>query len=119
MRLRNLFHAYDDVEDAERFYGRDLGLPILRRGRRSVQVDLGGVPLHLNPALSPEEQREWSLPPGAAVVSLQVADLEAAHARLLRAGRQVLVPPRDAPWGGRLLLVRDPAGHVLELTESP
>lgn len=117
MRLRNLFHSYADVEDAERFYARDLGLPVLQRGSRSVQVDLGGVPLHLNPPLGDQEQREWSLPAVVAVASLEVPDLEAAHARLVQAGREVLVPPRDAPWGGRLLLVRDPGGQVVELTE--
>lgn len=119
MKLRNLFQSCPDVEDAARFYERDLGLTLLRRGRRSVEVDLGGVPLHLNPALSAEEQAEWGLPPDAAVVSLEVADLDAAYARLREAGREVAVPPRPAPWGGRLLLVRDPAGRVLELTEVP
>ena len=51
-------------------------------------------------------------------VGFRVLDLEAAHARALAAGAELVHGPRDEPWG-RSGRYRDYDGNVVELTQSP
>lgn len=103
--------------DLERFYGEVLKLPLERRGRRSAEVDLGGASLHLHETLDEGEQSAWGLPGRTEVLSFEVDDLDEMYRRLTEAGAKVRLPPRDAPWGGRLMLAEDPGGHLLEFSQ--
>lgn len=118
MRFRNLFFVCSDLGRSEEFY-RTLGLALLRRGARSLVFDLGGSELHLHAPLSPEEEERYQVgPPGSApgcVICLQTSDLEARAAFL--AEDCVRIPPGPAPWGGRMMMVADPDGRLLELSE--
>jgi uncharacterized glyoxalase superfamily protein PhnB len=68
-------------------------------------AELAAGPLHLSLHASDDE-----VPAGSSIFHLRVDDVDAYHARL--AGKGVAVsPPRDEPWGWRMVLVEDPDGH--------
>ncbi len=48
-------------------------------------------------------------------VSIEVDDVDAAHAAALDAGAEIVHPLTDEPWGVRQFFVRDPDGHVLDV----
>lgn len=47
-----------------------------------------------------------------------VDDVDAEAERLREAGVEVLLGPRDRPWGHRTLHLLDPDGHVVELAQE-
>ncbi len=51
-------------------------------------------------------------PPAATV---EVDDVDAAHARAIAAGFEIVRPLTDEPWGVRRFFVRDPNGVVLNV----
>jgi predicted enzyme related to lactoylglutathione lyase len=51
-----------------------------------------------------------------AQVGFAVDDLEAAHARAVAAGAEVIHGPKSQPWG-RSARYRDPDGNVIEVTQ--
>ncbi len=48
-------------------------------------------------------------------VSIEVDDVDAAHAAAQRLGCEILHPLTDEPWGVRRFFVRDPSGKVLNV----
>ena len=48
-------------------------------------------------------------------VSVQVDDVDAAHAAAVREGAEIVHPLTDEPWGVRRFFARDPDGHVLNV----
>jgi predicted enzyme related to lactoylglutathione lyase len=52
-------------------------------------------------------------------VSVEVADVDATHARVLERGYEVVYPLRDEEWGVRRFMVRDPAGRVVNVLSHP
>ena len=48
-------------------------------------------------------------------VSVEVAQVDATHARALELGYEVVYPLRDEDWGVRRFMVRDPAGRVVNV----
>ena len=53
----------------------------------------------------------------AAQVAFRVADVDAAHARAVQAGAEVVHGPKRQPWGISARY-RDPDGNVVELTQD-
>jgi catechol 2,3-dioxygenase-like lactoylglutathione lyase family enzyme len=51
-------------------------------------------------------------PPDA---SLEVSDVDLAHARAVAEGLEIVHPPTDEPWGVRRFFFRDPAGNVINV----
>jgi predicted RNase H-like nuclease/predicted enzyme related to lactoylglutathione lyase len=51
-------------------------------------------------------------------IGFHVDDLEAAHARAVAAGAEVVREPRDEPWG-RTAAYRDPDDNLITLTQRP
>ena len=105
-----------DFDRAVRFYGDTLGLSVYREygagGRiTGVVYFLGGGFLEVTSV--PGE------PPGSMRLWLQVADIDAEHARLAAAGVNVTDPPADMPWGLREMSFTDPDGTLLRLVEVP
>ena len=47
--------------------------------------------------------------------SIEVDDVDAAHAAAQRLGYEILHPLTDEPWGVRRFFVRDPNGKVLNI----
>ena len=52
---------------------------------------------------------------GRVDVSLEVADVDAAYARVRADGLEVVREMRDEPWGIRRFFVRDPTGRVINV----
>ncbi len=48
-------------------------------------------------------------------VSVEVDDVDAAHAAAERAGAEIVHPLTDEPWGVRRFFVRDPGGAVVNV----
>jgi uncharacterized glyoxalase superfamily protein PhnB len=51
----------------------------------------------------------------APFVSIEVEDVDAVHARVVAAGREVVYALRDEDWGVRRFMVRDPGGRVVNV----
>jgi catechol 2,3-dioxygenase-like lactoylglutathione lyase family enzyme len=47
--------------------------------------------------------------------SVEVDDVDAAHAAARRLGYEIVYPMTDEPWGVRRFFVRDPSGHVVNV----
>ncbi|MGK8510137.1 VOC family protein [Nocardia asiatica] len=48
-------------------------------------------------------------------MSVEVDDVDAAHAAVEAAGADIVYPLRDEPWGVRRFFVRDPSGTVVNV----
>ncbi len=52
-------------------------------------------------------------------IGLEVADLEAEHARLAGLGVRFTMPPTRQPWGGFMAMIADADGNVFYLDQVP
>jgi uncharacterized glyoxalase superfamily protein PhnB len=68
-------------------------------------AEISAGPLRLSLHASDED-----VPGDACIFHLRVDDVDAYHARLTAQGAEPS-PPRDEPWGWRMILVDDPDGH--------
>lgn len=50
--------------------------------------------------------------PVAQTVYIIVSDVDAHHARAVAAGAEIVMPPEDQEYGGRLYCCRDPEGNL-------
>jgi len=120
--LHQVYLMTADLEASTRFFETALGLERTETGDRSVAFETGSCALKLEADFDASTLAEFGLePPGAnrgdgAVVVLEVDDVRATHDRAVEAGADVLVPPREVPWGRELFLVRSPAGYVIEVS---
>jgi predicted enzyme related to lactoylglutathione lyase len=48
-------------------------------------------------------------------VSIEVADVDAVHAKAVEHGAEIVHPITDEPWGVRRFFVRDPNGAVINV----
>lgn len=48
-------------------------------------------------------------------ISVEVADVDAAHARAVELGAEVVYPLRDEEWGVRRFMLREPSGTVVNV----
>jgi uncharacterized glyoxalase superfamily protein PhnB len=49
------------------------------------------------------------------MINLAVADIDAAHQRLMAAGVPSLRTPSTEPWGGKVATYADPDGNTIQL----
>jgi predicted enzyme related to lactoylglutathione lyase len=59
--------------------------------------------------------REDATAPVVPDASIEVDDVDAAHAAAQRLGCEIVHPLTDEPWGVRRFFLRDPAGNVLNV----
>lgn len=52
-------------------------------------------------------------------VSIEVDDVDAAHAAAQRLGCEIVHPLTDEPWGVRRFFVREPTGRILNILSHP
>lgn len=113
-----------DMAAATAFY-EALGWRRVETQEGIVAFDLIGQALGLYPlenlakdmGLSPDE-----LGTGAATLSHNVESREAVDALVARfeaAGARVLKAPHEVFWGGYISYLRDPEGHVWEVSHNP
>ncbi|MEV4637937.1 VOC family protein [Actinoplanes sp. NPDC049548] len=110
----------DDVPASSKFLASHFGFTerMSADGFASLSRDDGAMDLiFLRRGLEvlPEKLRDRHA--AGTIVAFVIDDLEAEHHRLRAEGVRITLPPRDEPWGERLLLVEDPNGIVYELVE--
>lgn len=114
----------EDLEAARSFYAGVLGSAPVFQDAESVVFRLGaGTMINLLIAdAAPELVDPAPVGDAAtgvrAVLTLQVADVDAERGRLAELGVTLLNGPLDRPWGPRTASFRDPGGHVWELASS-
>lgn len=103
------FHAADPAASTE-FYVGVLEL--------EVAMDLGWIVTFAapgNPAAQISVMREDASAPVQPDASIEVDDVDAAHAAAVRLGCEIVHPLTDELWGVRRFFVRDPSGKVLNV----
>ena len=53
---------------------------------------------------------------GGTIVTFVVTDCDQVHEKAMKLGATIISPPEDMPYGQRRMLVRDPAGTVLDIS---
>jgi catechol 2,3-dioxygenase-like lactoylglutathione lyase family enzyme len=53
--------------------------------------------------------------PSAPGISVEVPDVDAAHARAVEQGLEIAYPLRDEDWGVRRFMLREPSGTVVNV----
>ncbi|WP_375493873.1 VOC family protein [uncultured Jatrophihabitans sp.] len=99
-----------DVEEATRFYADTLGLDIAQRmvwigtlvAPDSEHVQLSTITADATADVTP-------------LVSVGVADVDAAYERVVRAGAPIVYDLTDEEWGVRRFFFRDPDGNVINV----
>jgi len=100
-----------------------LGFSEAYRNDRGVMLVAGTVQLFLfaaRPSDAPLVGRELGLfgnPPGIDHISLAVGDIDALYGKLRKAGVVFGGPPKDQPWGARMVGLKDPDGNNLYLLQ--
>jgi catechol 2,3-dioxygenase-like lactoylglutathione lyase family enzyme len=92
------------------FYAEVLGLEVV--------MDLGWIVTFAapdNPTAQISVMRQDASASVQPDVSIEVDDVDAAHAAAQRLGCEIVHPLTDEPWGVRRFFVRDPNGKVLNI----
>lgn len=100
----------DAIADSSRFYQDVLGFEVV--------MDLGWVVTLAapdNPTAQVTLMGEDESAPVQPDVSIEVDDVDAAHALAVARGDDIVHSLRDEPWGVRRFFVRDPSGHVVNV----
>jgi predicted enzyme related to lactoylglutathione lyase len=100
----------DDPGETARFYEELFGL-----GRA---MDMGWIvtltsDANMIPQLS--LMREGGSGTNVPDISVEVDDVDSAHARAKKAGFDIVYPLADEPWGVRRFYVRDPQGRTINI----
>jgi lactoylglutathione lyase len=104
-----------DLTRAMDFYGGPLGLALEFASPEHGYASFSAGSVRLGLAVAGEGQRE--LIGRHTGIGLDVADLEAEHARLTAQGVRFTLPPTRQPWGGFMALMADPDGNVFYLDQ--
>lgn len=109
------------LDEARRFYGQVLGLPLRGTSDGALIFNVGGADLLVAPVASAE-------PSAHTVVGFAVSDLRTVMAHLSALGvrwERFAGLPHDAvgivrsPDGARVVWMRDPDGNILSIVEYP
>jgi uncharacterized glyoxalase superfamily protein PhnB len=81
-----------------------------------VVMDLGWVMTLASPANpSAQVQIMGDDDPSAPGISVQVADVDAVHAKAVELGLEIAYPLRDEDWGVRRFMLREPSGTTVNV----
>lgn len=98
------------IDESRKFYTEFLGF--------DVAMDMGFVVTLASPS-NPTAQitlvRETRSAVSQPSLTVEVADVEAVHAKAVVLGLQVVYPLTDEPWGVRRFFVTDPNGVVINV----
>ena len=128
--LSTVFLIATDFEASRRFYTETLELEEVSGGADHVRYRIGEgkgegegeVFLVVHAPIADAEMKSWNLDPlseprgSGVVLTLRARDVDAAYETLKGKKADILFPPRDAPWGVRLFMVRDPSGFLIEIS---
>ena len=132
--IHSSFLPADDPEKSLAFYRDALGFEVRNDvaagGKRWITVGPVDQPetsivLHppgVDPGLTADERRtiaEMMAKGSYATIVLATSDLAATFERVQASGAEVLEEPTDQPWGVRDCAVRDPAGNLVRINQTP
>ena len=103
------FHS-PDPGASRSFYAEVLGLEVAMDMGWIVTVAAPG-----NPAAQISLMQRDASAPVQPDASIEVDDVDAAHAAARRLGCEIVHPLTDEPWGVRRFFVREPNGKVLNI----
>jgi catechol 2,3-dioxygenase-like lactoylglutathione lyase family enzyme len=81
-----------------------------------LAMDLGWV-MTIAPPTNPSAQVTivGNDDPAAPGISIEVADVDAIHARAAELGLEIAYPLRDEEWGVRRFMLREPSGTIVNV----
>jgi len=98
------------IDESRKFYTEFLGF--------EVAMDMGWIVTLVSPN-NPTAQITLLRGPASAApnpdLSIEVADVDAVHAKAIALGLQIVYPLTDEPWGVRRFFVTDPNGVVINV----
>jgi catechol 2,3-dioxygenase-like lactoylglutathione lyase family enzyme len=114
----------EDLAAAKRFYQDVFGLPIVFEDVDSVVFAFGGTLVNLLTSSAAQELIEPAAVAPREVgsrlqLTIEVDDVDATCADLVRRGAVLLNGPMDRPWGVRTASFVDPGGHIWEVAGKP
>lgn len=115
MKITNLLFWVQENRVSEKFY-KKLGFEVVKSADDHSIVSLGNFEITLvNMRDDPEFGKDsMSTERGRGMyVYINVDDVDAKHAKLLKQGFQPATQPRDWPWGNREFILKDPDGYKL------
>jgi catechol 2,3-dioxygenase-like lactoylglutathione lyase family enzyme len=107
------FHAQEPGASVE-FYVEVLGLEVVMDHGWIVTFAAPG-----NPAAQISVMRQDASASEQPDASIEVDDVDAAHAAARRLGYEIVHPLTNEPWGVRRFFVREPNGKVLNILSHP
>lgn len=106
-RLRGIWLGATDIAESRRFYERiGAHFDTAESPDGAVHGTLGGIRLLFEPASSKQPQDSGPY------LLFDVTDADALHQQLEAAGCEIVMPPKNEPWG-RQFNVLDPDGHPI------
>lgn len=111
-RVWDVTFTVKELKKAVAFYGSVLGLQKKYEFKDYAGFDCGGIEIGLKTWGEREEPRK-----GEPCINFLVDDIEEAHTRLKQKNVSIIEGPKDAIWGGKILLFTDPDENILQLTE--
>lgn len=116
MRLSyEVFHS--DVAAAVRFYVEVLGFSALEAADPADYVVVTHGEVRVGCCHHPDADPTHRPPPVGSEIVLRVADIRAAHDRVVAQGWPLADPLQARPWGLSDFRVFDPTGQYLRITE--
>jgi len=111
-RIWDITLTVKDLKKAINFYQNVLGLQKKYEFNDYAGFDCGGVELGLKTWGELEKPRK-----GEPVINFLVDNVDEAHKILQNNGVKIIEGPKETLWGSRILLIADPDGNLLQLTE--
>ncbi|WP_022928544.1 VOC family protein [Patulibacter americanus] len=108
----------DDVARDAAFYGRLLGLETTFAADWYVSLAAPGAPavqLAFVDGAHPSVPAAFRAQAAGVLVTVEVQDTDAVHARAAADGLPMHVPLRDEAWGQRHFVTEDPAGVLVDV----
>jgi len=99
----------ETLNDCREWYTAHLALNVVWESEQFVmfQGDQGAqLGLHAGKPLSQADQVQ---------IHFEVDDVDERYTALQEKGLDIVQSPRDTPWGYRVIVLKDPAGHTVEL----
>ena len=116
MSLRNILIVVSDIERSKRFYHELFGLQVLRDFGENVILSEG---------LVLQEQKAWeqlidshTVTGNASELFFEENDLDAFLLKAREIDVTFVGDVRENAWGKRVVMLRDPDGHLIEVAED-
>lgn len=121
MELVQARFVTDDVEGLAAFYARLVQAPVALN-EYYVEVPAGAVSVGFSRRRFTEYRDDAAAPPGRCdrvILDFLTPDVDAQYPRVAALGADLVMPPTTQPWGNRSMIVKDPAGNLINMFSRP